>query len=1625
VQDVAPPFVHLHVHTEYSLVDGLLRIKPMVKAAAEAGMPAIAVTDQANLFCLVRFYKEALRAGIKPIAGTELWVRNPEDANTPYRLVVLVQDRTGYLNLTRLISRGYLEGQHLGVPQVERDWVEDAAEGLVALSGGPGGDVGRALLCGNRVEAERLLEGWLSVFGDRYYLELIRSGREDEADCIEQSVALAAQKGVPVVATNDVRFLEASDFDAHEVRVCIHDGRTIDDPRRPRLYSEEQYLRTPEEMSELFSDIPEALENTLEIAKRCNLELTLGKNYLPDFPIPEGMSIEEFFAQESRKGLEWRLERILDRGAPDWAERRREYDERLQLELDVINQMGFPGYFLIVADFIQWAKDSDIPVGPGRGSGAGSLVAYALKITDLDPIEHDLLFERFLNPERVSMPDFDVDFCMENRDKVIDYVAGRYGRDAVSQIITFGTMAAKAVVRDVGRVLGHPYGMVDRIAKMVPFELGMTLEKALEESEELKKTYAEDEEVRAIIDMARKLEGVARNAGKHAGGVVIAPTRLTDFAPLYCEPGGDNLVTQYDKDDVEQAGLVKFDFLGLRTLTIIDWALKTINAGREQAGDPPIDIAAIDPKDPDAFALLKRCETTAVFQLESRGMKELIKKLRPDSFDDMTALVALFRPGPLQSGMVDDFIARKHGEAEVAYPHPDLEPILKPTYGVILYQEQVMQIAQVLAGYSLGGADLLRRAMGKKKQAEMDKQRAIFEKGAAERGVEAKTATYIFDLMDKFAGYGFNKCVHGDTRVMDAETGRWHRVEDLFRNGERPLVHALDDRYRLVPRRVQAVVWNGVKPVYRLRVRNGKEILATGNHPFRTVDGWTNLEDLAVGDHIASARRLDCAGDQIWREHELIVLAGLLGEGNTCHPANLFFYSNDDRLIDDFARAAKRFDNTVARISCYDGTRKEVCLKRARCVPWNSPEFEQNRFSGARIWAQDLGIIGKRATEKDIPEPLFRLPVGQIALFVGRLWSGDGSLGLEHTTLYYETSSVRLADGLARLLLRLGIQVRIHEKRVAYRGGYQTGYAVHLVGKESLRCFVELVLPRVVGRADQVDALRVHDSLDGDRSSRDTIPASARIDVGRSRVQHGWTWKELEQRSGLSMKEFCGRGSAGKLGFRRSTVAAPAATWEDEHLLDLAASDLYWDRVESIEYVGDYDTYDLRIEEHHNFVAEGIVVHNSHSAAYALVSYQTLWLKAHYPAAFMAAVLSADMDNTDKVVTLIDECREMKLVVLPPAVNRSQFRFTIADDRTVVYGIGAIKGVGESAIEAMLEARQEGDAFRDLWDFCRRIDLHKANRRVLEALIRAGALDELGKNRATLMEQLPMAIKLAEQHRESQAAGQVDLFGMVGESAAAEPDPQLAGRVWDEWEEEERLQGEKETLGLYLTGHPVNRFDKEINALVGARIGNLLSSPKGRGDREPRTVVGLVVGVRHGKTQRGRMGSVVLDDRTGRMEVTVFSELYEQARELLAVDRMLAITGTLSFDDYRDNWSLRANEVRNLEQAREAAADHILIEIDLSDPKDHATGGVLVESLREILSAFRGGAMAVQVVYRRPGARARLVLGEDWRVQPTDELLKRLRHFLGADSVHVSYQRFVPPRVVVLESSQSPRLAVS
>jgi DNA polymerase-3 subunit alpha len=1162
-----PTFIHLRVHSDYSMCDGLQKVKPIIAKAVELNMPALALTDQSNFCGLVKYYHAAHGAGMKPIIGCDFWVKSEELEDELFRLVVIATDNVGYKNLTELISKAYMRGHIQGKAVLDKNWLIEYKQGLIILSGGREGDIGKALLKGNHELVEQMVVFYQTHFLNSFYLELIRTGRDNEENYLHLAIELASKKDLPVVATNEVVFLNAVDFDAHEIRVAIHDGYTLDDKRRPKVYSSEQYLRSSEEMTELFSDIPEALENTIEIAKRCNVTVTLGEYVLPDFPT-QGLEINEFFIKVSKEGLEKRLTQLFDTTADNFSAIRKPYDDRLAIELTVVNNMGFPGYFLIVMEFIQWSKDNNIPVGPGRGSGAGSLIAYALDITDLDPLEFDLLFERFLNPERVSMPDFDIDFCMDRRDEVIDHVAELYGRDAVSQIITFGTMAAKAVIRDVGRVLGHPYGFVDRISKLVPPTPGMTLAKAFEEEPKLPEIYAQDSDVKDLIDMCRILEGTTRNAGKHAGGVVISPTTITDFSPLYCDEEGKNPVTQFDKNDVEDAGLVKFDFLGLRTLTILQWAIEMADVKLLKAGKEPIDISSINLEDTTSYKMLLKSQTTAVFQLESSGMKSLIAKLKPDCFEDIIALVALFRPGPLQSGMVDNFIERKHGREEVSYPdatwqHIDLKPILEPTYGIILYQEQVMQIAQVLAGYSLGGADMLRRAMGKKKPEEMAKQRAGFEEGAINRGVDAELAMRIFDLVEKFAGYGFNK---------------------------------------------------------------------------------------------------------------------------------------------------------------------------------------------------------------------------------------------------------------------------------------------------------------------------------------------------------------------------------------------------------------------------------------------------SHSAAYALVSFQTLWMKTHFPAQFMAAVMSADMDNTEKIVTLVDECQNMGIDLLPPDVNAGQYKFTVNDDDQIVYGIGAIKGVGQGPIEAIIEARNTNGLFVDLFDFCARLDLKKTNKRILEKLIKSGAMDSLGPksdkgpHRAALFETLPDAIRAADQHAKAQALGQDDLFGLINE----EPDDtRQAFKVCPYWPEETWLDGEKETLGLYLTGHPINRYLTEIKHYGSGRLVSL--QPKGKDNVS--VAIGLVIAVRVLVNKRGRRWALVtLDDKSARMDIRLFPDDYDTFADLLTTDAILVCKGQVSFDDYSGGITMTARDIMTIADARETYVKSLDISIDKS-----MISSTFIEDFTKVLSPYKDGTCPIRVFYRREEAEGILELGVQWRITPTDLLLYRLKTLLGDDSIRLAF----------------------
>ncbi len=1164
---MSPSFVHLHCHSEFSLVDSTLRIDEMIQQCCALGLPAIAINDTSNMFALVKFFKAAEAKGIKPIAGTDLYLAEPGQA--PSRLTFLCQNNAGYLSLSRLISRAYLEGHRGDFVAIESDWLRHDNEGLVLIVGRES-LLGQQLASGKTEHVKQTLADWKRLFKDRLYIEITRTGREGEQDFNTVAITLAAEYDLPLLASNDVRFLEREDFSAHEARVCISSGRVLDDPKRPRDYSAEQYLKSPEEMQELFSDLPEALQNTVELAKRCNYELNLGTYYLPQFPVPDGHTLDSWIRETSHLGLKKRL----TKQEPATGHTAADYEARLDIELGVIIKMGFPGYFLIVADFINWSKENDIPVGPGRGSGAGSLVAWALGITDLDPIPYDLLFERFLNPERVSMPDFDIDFCMDRRDEVIDYVARKYGRDKVSQIITYGTMAAKAAVRDCGRVLGFPYGLVDGIAKLIPLTLGICLSDALGtseasqknselKSEELIERYRTEDDVKDLLDLALKLEDLTRNAGKHAGGVVIAPSPLTDFSPLFAEHVGKgetakSIVTQFDKDDVEAIGLVKFDFLGLRTLTIIDWAVKAINIRRKIEGEAPLDITALPLDDERTYKLFAKGDTVAVFQFESRGMRELLKRARPDRFEDIIALAALFRPGPLGSGMDKDWVDRKHGVAAVRYPHPSLEQVLAPTYGVIVYQEQVMQIAQVLAGYSLGGADLLRRAMGKKKPEEMAKERAKFEDGAAAQNVDAKVATAIFDLMEKFAEYGFNK---------------------------------------------------------------------------------------------------------------------------------------------------------------------------------------------------------------------------------------------------------------------------------------------------------------------------------------------------------------------------------------------------------------------------------------------------SHSAAYALVAYQTAWLKTHYPAEFMAAVLSSDMDNTEKVVNFLEEARALKLQVKAPDVNASGYMFYALDAKTVRYGLGAVKGVGRGACEAIYEARLNGGEFADLLDFCKRVDTAKLNRRVLEALIHAGGMDSLGSNRASLMQQLPEVIRATEQLARERDAGQSSLFG-----GSSTPEIHIELVQVNDWPLEQKLNGERDTLGHYLSGHPLDPWRNELQNLVGfdlSQCEKIWGEKKNHRGEAQIVVAGLVTGVR----RRGEnMAIVQIEDGHGQLEVTFFREAFQQYGALATRDRIMVIEGGLAEDHFSGGMSLRARQCWDFKTLCSQQGRRLSISADLRQ-----TG--TWEGMQQIMAAYRPGGTPLRMELRTDTSQGTLDLNGPNSVRSEPELISSLRALPGITSVALTLHK--------------------
>ncbi|MEX2535841.1 MAG: DNA polymerase III subunit alpha [Trueperaceae bacterium] len=1212
--------------------------------------------------------------------------------------------------------------------------------------------------------------------------------------------------------------------------------------------------------------------------------------------------------------------------------------ERAEFELGVIIAMGFPDYFLIVSDFINWAKDQAIAVGPGRGSGAGSIVAFALRITDIDPLEFGLLFERFLNPHRISMPDFDIDFSDVRRGEVIEYVRRKYGEDRVAHIATFGTMASRAAIKDAARVLEAPYSDADKVSKLIPVVFGrsVTIERALEEVSEMRELY--EAGAKEYVDVARSLEGLTRHASVHAAGVIISRDPVQELAPVF-RSGDGPVVCQYDMGSIEELGFLKMDFLGLRTLSFIEAAVKIVRESRGVELDPDSFPAG----DAKTFELLSRGDAAGVFQFESPGMIDTLKKLKPRRIQDLIAVSALYRPGPMEN--IPSYIRRHHGTEEVQFDDfPEsrelLAPILEETYGIPVYQEQIMQIAQAVAGYSLGEADLLRRAMGKKKISEMEKQRKLFEDGASTKGISNKEANRIFDLLEKFANYGFNKCVIGSTQIV-LGSGEVVSAEELYGRevgGERVLSTRKD--FTLTDSAIADVVENGIKPVFRLSTSLGKEITATANHPFLTLGGWKNLEELEVGDRIASPRVVPIDGVVSWAEHELVLLGWMVSEGNTCHPSGAYLYNSDKTVVDDMLQAANRFPNTTPQVV----QRPERADGYAIYLGTGKRGSASNGRSGVRLWLESLDQIGYGANEKHFPPEVFRLRNECLAIMLGRYWSGDGFVASTgNTTPYAATSSLTLARQLQHLLLRFGIVGRLSRKEFSYRGG-RIGYTVQLVGRRGIEAFLSQIGPHILAKDEQLDFLRKRlEGVPPDLESVDTIPSEVKRLVDDARRSKGLTWRALEEQSGVCVKEFYGGLRAGKKGFRRSTIRKLAAFLGSQVLMNTCSDDIFWERVVAKEAAGSERTYDLEVPGTHNFVANDIIVHNSHSAAYGVLSYQTAYLKANYPVEFAASLLTVERANSDKVAQYVADARHLGIDVLPPEVNESRSDFTPVGE-VIRFGLYGIKNVGDAAVNHVLEERKRGGAFKDLFDFCRRTDASLVNRRALEHLIKSGAFDRLG-DRSDLLRNLESATKWGSAQREQAALGQFSLFG----DEELQPPQMTSGEPFGELE---LLRFEKEALGLYISSHPMASYPGLSDAAscpvdsVDAWFEKQRAEPGFKG-RARVALAGILQSVSKRPTRKGTMmARFEIADESGAREVVAFSRTYDAIADLLLEDAPAVLVAELSEDG--DALRLVADRLIRWD-ARGQLPEMAIVEFDLADVSMHH-----LEELRSLLDEHVG-----------------------------------------------------------------------
>ncbi|GAB5603881.1 hypothetical protein FJNA_24070 [Thermus sp. FJN-A] len=1559
-------FAHLHQHTQFSLLDGAAKLSDLLKWVKETTPedPALAMTDHGNLFGAVEFYKKATAMGIKPILGYEAYVAAESRFDRKrgkgldggyFHLTLLAKDFTGYQNLVRLASRAYLEGFY-EKPRIDREILREHAEGLIALSGCLGAEIPQFILQDRLDLAEARLNEYLSIFKDRFFIEIQNHGLPEQKKVNEVLKEFARKYGLGMVATNDGHYVRREDARAHEVLLAIQSKSILDDPERWRFPCDEFYVKTPEEMRQALPEAEwgdEPFDNTVEIARMCNVELPIGEKMvyrIPRFPLPPGRTEAQYLMELTLKGLLRRYPDCITEGfyrevfrllgklpphgdgaalAEALAQVEREAWEGLMralpplegvkewtaeailhralYELSVIERMGFPGYFLIVQDYINWAKQNGISVGPGRGSAAGSLVAYAVGITNIDPLRFGLLFERFLNPERVSMPDIDTDFSDRERDRVIQYVRERYGEDKVAQIGTFGSLASKAALKDVARVYGIPHKKAEELAKLVPVQFGKPkpLAEAIQVVPELRAEMEKDPKVREVLEVAMRLEGLNRHASVHAAGVVIAAEPLTDLVPLMRDQEG-RAVTQYDMGAVEALGLLKMDFLGLRTLSFLDEAKRIVKDSK----GVELDYDRLPLDDPKTFALLSRGETKGVFQLESGGMTNTVRGLKPRRVEDIIALVSLYRPGPMEH--IPTYIRRHHGLEPVSYgefPHAEkyLRPILDETYGIPVYQEQIMQIAAQVAGYSLGEADLLRRAMGKKRLEEMQKHRERFVRGAKERGVPEEEANRLFDMLEAFANYGFNKCLPERARVVDWRTGRVVRVGEIVRGEvEGVWVVSLDEAHlRLVPRPVVAAFPSGKAQVYALRTATGRVLEATANHPVYTPEGWRPLGALVPGDYVALPRHLPYRPSLHLEGHELDLLGFALAEGNLRHPSGFYLYTSSEEELAAMKEALEAFPNTRPRVAWRRGV-AHVYVGRT----------DRREEAGAVAFLRRMGLLGLDARAKRLPEEAFRLPPEEVARLLGRLWTGDGGVDPEGRLIHYATASLELARGVQHLLLRLGLQARLVEKR--FSGGYK-GYAVYLLGGlEAARRFAETVGPYLAGkRKRDLEALLASWERAG-RSTKDVLPLAFLGEV-REAVAEAAQGQAAALLREAGLAEGLLRPGRGRRGLSRATLGRLAALTGSLALLRLAQAEVYWDRVEAVEPLGEEEVYDLTVEGTHTFVAEDVIVHNSHAAAYSLLSYQTAYVKAHYPVEFMAALLTVERHDSDKVAEYIRDARAMGIEVLPPDINRSGFDFKVVGEE-ILFGLSAVKNVGEAAAEAILQERERGGPFRSLGDFLKRLDEKVVNKRTLESLIKAGAFDAFG-DRARLLASLEGLLKWAAESRERARSGMMGLFAEVEEPPLLEAEP---------LDEITRLRYEKEALGIYVSGHPVLRYPG-LREAASCPLEELPEFVRGLPPRSRVLLAGMVEEVVRKPTRSGgMMARFTLSDETGALEAVVFGRAYEGVSPKLKEDTPLLVLAEVE----REEGGLRVlaqgawthEEVAEASKALEVEVDHALLD---------------------------------------------------------------------------------------------------